>query len=90
MFFVMILLCVVLFLIWRRKNGRKSHTYVKQANKRDVYINKHYKFNDEDFLIQGTKDYFKIQKNNDLIFTIADGQIVSITEKNKKYTYGVE
>lgn len=91
MFWLIVLLGIAIFLIWKRKNGRRrKRSYAKWENTRKGYIKKHYNLNGEEFLIQGTKNYFTIRKNNDLVFTVVNGQVVSVEEKNRKCTYGVE
>lgn len=90
MFWVILLLCIVIFLIRKRKNRRKNRVYSKRMDTKESSINKCYNSDGEEFVIQGTKDNFKIRKNNELLFTVVDGQIVSVTDKYGKYMYEVK
>lgn len=86
MFWVLVVLCIVIFIVWikRKKNNNRNH---KRVN---VHVNQQYHSKEGNFVVKGTKNKFKIQKDNGLIFTVVDGQIVSITDKKDRHTYEVK
>ena len=86
MFWALLLLCIVIFIVWKR-NKKSRYGKRKKAN---VRIYQHYNSKDGNFKISGTKNGFKIQKDNDLTFTVVNGQIVSVTDKKNKYVYEVK
>ena len=76
-------------IVWNRKALWATYQRRKKEIQRKKPFQYEYQMGESTIAAIGNKNEFSIVKDNELTFHVVDGQIVSVSDGTKTYTYGV-
>ena len=76
-------------IVWNRKALWAAYQRREKEIQRKKLFQYEYQMGESTITAIGNKNEFSIVKDNELTFHVVDGQIVSVWDGTKTYTYGV-